>query len=109
MRYPHHLPAKSDAYSAALTILEAANLKDCYRIYNKETRTIDQSVLDSYLNEARHHYSLGFVDRLQRMLSADEASRDTFAMSLGSPPCGIPHIDEQRKAVDAEEILQQAH
>ncbi len=108
MRFPHHLPAKSDSYAAALTILEAANLKNLYSIYNKETRTIDTSILKAYINEARHRYSEGFVDRLQRMLISEENDRDTFGMSLGHPPTGIAHIDEQRKAIDAEEILEQA-
>jgi len=42
------------------------------------------------------------------MLLPEETHRDTFAMSLGHPPCGIAHIDELRKAVDAEDILHQA-
>jgi len=42
---PKNNQNKSDVYSTALTILHAANLKPCFRIYDKRNINIDDYIL----------------------------------------------------------------
>ena len=52
MTNPKHNPYKSDSYAVALTILHAANLKPCFKIYNKKKTDIDDYIITGLLAEA---------------------------------------------------------
>ena len=69
---PKHNPNKSDVYATALTVLHAANLKPCYKIYNKKKNEIDDYTMKGLLAEAKQRYSRGFCQKLEKMLLKDE-------------------------------------
>jgi hypothetical protein len=61
---PRHNPYKSDSFSTALTILHAANLKPCFKIYNKKKTEVDDYMVKGLIAEARQRYTLEFCNIL---------------------------------------------
>lgn len=47
-----HNKEKSDVFAVALTILEAANLKSCFLIYNKRKIKLNDIILKALIVEA---------------------------------------------------------
>ena len=78
---PKHNPWKSDVFSFGMTLLHAASLTSCDRLYDWNNQTIDFEELGEKLASLRPRYSENFQDFVQTMLEvADELRPDFIAL-----------------------------
>lgn len=75
---PQHNPWKSDVFSLGMTILHAATLTNCEKLYNWNNHTLDLEELGERVAALRPRYSERFQDLLQTMLDLRENSRPDF-------------------------------
>jgi len=75
---PKHNPWKSDVFSLGMTLLHAATLNSCDRMYDWNSQTLDFEELGERLASLRPRYSENFQDFLQTMLEVGDDMRPDF-------------------------------
>lgn len=75
---PKHDPWKSDVFSLGMTVLHAATLNSCDRLYDWASNSIDYEELGERLASLRPRYSERLQDFVQTMLEVRESARPDF-------------------------------
>lgn len=68
---------KADSFSVAMSVMHAALLEPCFKIYHRSNLMINNDKLEELLEEIKEFYSDDFVRKLKRMLVFDTKLRAT--------------------------------